>query len=81
MRFLYADDNNEAERDSLMFFSMIEQYKDKIVKQTETAIAYIAEENVPIYFLRYKADGSRIVSIEVIKHPEHGYKVVSFMWE
>lgn len=81
MRFLYEDNDNEAELDSLMFFNIIELYKDKIKKQTETAVAYIVEKDVPLYFLRYKVDGSSIVKLGVIKHPEHGYKVVSFMWE
>lgn len=78
---LYEENETYAKTDSILFFKAIEYNKDKIVMQTETAVAYIEEENVPLYSLRYKVDGAHIVSIGVIKHPEHGYKVVSFMWE
>ena len=53
-------------------------------------MAIILEYAIPLYKMRYKIDEHheafignkyRIATIGIIKHPEHGYKVVSFMWE
>lgn len=61
----------------------------KLIKINER-MAIILEKGVPLYHLRYKIDEHhkayvgnihRTVTLGVIKHPEHGYKIVSFMWE
>lgn len=61
----------------------------KLIKINER-MAIILEYTIPLYKMRYKIDeyheafvGNkyRIATLGVIKHPEHGYKVVSFMWE
>lgn len=63
---------------------------EKLCKITETAAVILKHKNVPMYLLRYKIDSRhvdfagdeyRIATLGVIKHPEDGYKVVSFMWE
>lgn len=59
----------------------IYKHLDNIVKMTDEYVVNVAYKGVPWYILRYKIDGTRIATLGVIKHPEHGYKVVSFMWE
>lgn len=53
-------------------------------------MAIILEYAIPLYKMRYKIDEHheafignkyRIATLGIIKHPEHGYKVVSFIWE
>ncbi|WP_298026362.1 hypothetical protein [uncultured Alistipes sp.] len=62
----------------------------KLCKITETAAAVLAHRDVPMYLIRYKMDkihtefiGNEYctATVGVIKHPEDGYKVVSFMWD
>ena len=61
----------------------------KPVKITDIAAAIIEHENVPKYTISYKIDKTHIdfigdkfkeAKVEVIKHPDKGYKVVSFTW-
>ena len=61
----------------------------KLCKITETAAAILEHKDIPMYLLRYKMDSRhvdfvgdeyRTATVGVIKHPEDGYKVVSFMW-
>lgn len=63
---------------------------EKLCKITETAAVILKHKNIPMYLLRYKIDSRhvdfvgdeyRIATLGVIKHPEYGYKVVSFMWD
>lgn len=65
-------------------------YFGKPIKQTDVAAVMLEHENVPRYTLRYKIDSHhvdfagdeyRIATLGVIKHPEDGYKVVSFIWD
>lgn len=53
-------------------------------------MAIILEYAIPLYKMRYKIDEHheafignkyRIATLGIIKHPEDGYKVVSFMWD
>ena len=62
----------------------------KLRKITETAAAILEHKDIPMYLLRYKMDSRHvafvgdeycIANVGVIKHPEDGYKVVSFMWD
>lgn len=62
----------------------------KLCKITETAAAVLTHRDVPMYLIRYKMDITHIdfvgdeysiATVGVIKHPEDGYKVVSFMWD
>lgn len=67
------------------------EYKgEKLCKITETAAVILEHKNIPMYLLRYKIDSRhvdfagdeyRIATLGVIKHPEDGYKVVSFIWD
>lgn len=66
-----------------------EHNNSKLVK-INNRMAVILEYDIPLYKMRYKIDEHheafvgnkyRIATLGVIKHPEHGYKVVSFMWE
>lgn len=67
------------------------EYNGRIlVKITDIAAAILEYKDVPLYELRYKIDSHhvefvgneyRIATISVIKHPESGYRVVSFVWE
>ncbi|WP_300905695.1 hypothetical protein, partial [uncultured Bacteroides sp.] len=59
-------------------------------KITEKAAAILEHKDIPMYLLRYKMDSRHvafvgdeycIVNVGVIKHPEDGYKVISFMWD
>lgn len=61
----------------------------KLIKQTDVTAVVLEYENIPLYTLRYKIDSRHIdfkgeecsvASVGVIKHPEYGYRVVSFMW-
>lgn len=63
---------------------------EKLCKITETAAVILEHKSIPMYLLRYKIDSRhvdfvgdeyRVATVGVIKHPEEGYKVVSFMWE
>lgn len=62
----------------------------KLCKITETAAAVLTHRDIPMYLIRYKMDKThtdfvgneyRTATVGVIKHPEDGYKVVSFMWD
>lgn len=63
--------------------------KSKLVRINES-MAIILEYAIPLYKMRYKigehhesfiSTEPRIATLGVIKHPEDGYKVVSFMWD
>lgn len=62
----------------------------KLLKITDRFAITLEYKNVPIYKVKYKIDSRHIdfvgdeystAIVGVIKHPEDGYKVVSFMWE
>lgn len=66
-----------------------EYNNSKLVKINEK-MAIILEYGIPLYKMRYKIDEHheafvgnkhRTATLGVIRHPENGYKVVSFMWE
>lgn len=67
------------------------EYKgEKLCKITETAAVILEHKNIPMYLLRYKIDSRHVdfvgdryhtATVGVIKHPEDGYKIVSFMWD
>lgn len=63
---------------------------EKLCKITETAAAILKHKDIPMYLLRYKMDSRHvafvgdeysIATVGVIKHPEDGYRIVSFMWD
>lgn len=62
----------------------------KLLKITDRFAITLEYKNVPIYRMKYKIDSRHIdfvgdeysiATVGVIKHPEDGYKVVSFMWD
>ena len=62
----------------------------KKIVRTEKAATFLEFENVPLYKLKYKidpvhidfdGDKYKVAYVSVIKHPEDGYKIVSFMWD
>lgn len=83
--------------EGVMYRTYLDLYKkeggefnnSKLVKINER-MAVILEYSIPLYKMRYKIDEHheafvgnkhRTAILGVIKHPENGYKVVSFMWE
>lgn len=87
----------DGKYEGVMYRTYIDLYKkeggefnnSKLVRINES-MAIILEYAIPLYKMRYKIDEhsesfigtkSRIATLEVIKHPEDGYKIVSFMWE
>ena len=71
-------------------YMSLERNSSKKIIHTEKAATFLDFENVPIYNLKYKIDPVhvdfdgekyKVAYVGVIKHPEDGYKVVSFMWE
>lgn len=71
-------------------YMSLERNASKKIIRTENAATFLDLENVPLYKIKYKIDSRhvdfvgdeyRIATVVVIKHPEDGYKVVSFMWE
>ena len=70
-------------------YMSLERNASKKIIRTENAATFLDLENVPLYKIKYKIDSRhvdfvgdeyRIATVVVIKHPEDGYKVVSFMW-
>ncbi len=62
----------------------------KLLKITDRFAITLEYKNVPLYKIKYKIDSRhvdfvgdeyRIATVGVIKHPEDGYKVVSFIWD
>lgn len=83
--------------EGVMYRTYLDLYKkeggefnnSKLVKINER-MAIILEYDIPLYKMRYKIDehheafvGNKhhTAILGIIEHPEHGYKVVSFMWE
>lgn len=71
-------------------YMSLERNSSKKIIHAEKAATFLDFENVPIYNLKYKidpvhvdfdGDKYKVAYVGVIKHPEDGYKVVSFMWE
>ena len=63
---------------------------EKLCMITETAAVILEHKSIPMYLLRYNIDSRhvgfvgdeyRVATVGMIKHPEDGYNVVSFMWE
>lgn len=82
-----TDKNGKIMLDAYM---SLERNSSKTIIHTEKAATFLDFENVPIYKLIYKidpvhidfeGDKYKVAEVGVIKHPEDGYKVVSFMWE
>ena len=87
----------DGKYEGVMYRTYLDLYKkeggefnnSKLVRINES-MAIILEYAIPLYKMRYKIDEhhepfigtkSRIATLEVIKHPKDGYKIVSFMWE
>lgn len=92
-----GDSGENGKYEGVMYRTYLDLYKGeggeyenrKLVKINER-MAIILEKDIPLYELRYKIDEHheayvgnkyRTATLGVIKLPEHGYKVVSFMWE
>lgn len=65
-------------------------YFGEPVKTTDVAAVMIAHKGVPKYAIKYKIDSRHIdfvgdeyktAEVSIIKHPEKGYKAISFTWE
>lgn len=87
----------DGKYEGVMYRTYLDLYKkeggefnnSKLVRINES-MAIILEYAIPLYKMRYKIDEHhepfignkyRIATLGIIKHPEHGYKVVSFIWE
>lgn len=87
----------DGKYEGVMYRTYLDLYKEeggefnnsKLVRINES-MAIILEYAIPLYKMRYKIDKHheafvgnkyRIATLGVIKHPEDGYKVVSFLWE
>lgn len=77
--------------DKIMFdaYMSLEENTSKKVIRSGNAATFLDFENVPLYKLKYKIDERHVdfvgdeycvATVGVIQHPEHEYKVVSFMW-
>lgn len=92
-----GESGEDGKYERVMYRTYLDLYKkeggvyknSKLVKINER-MAIILEYGILLYKLRYKIDDHheafvgnkhRIAKLGIIKHPEHGYKVVSFMWE
>lgn len=84
------DLTNKTDVIMLDTYLSMESYASKEIIRTENAATFPEFEKVPLYKLKYKIDpvhidfkGDKYKAAEVcvIKHPEKGYKVVSFMWD
>lgn len=71
-------------------YMSLERNSSKKIIRTEKAATFRDFENIPIYKLKYKidpvhidfeGDKYKVAEVGVIKHPDDGYKVVSFMWD
>lgn len=92
-----GESGEDGKYEGVMYRAYLDLYKkeggesgnSKLVKIDERK-AIILEYGISLYKLRYKIDEHheafvgnkhRTATLGVIKHPENGYKVVSFMWE
>lgn len=84
------DLTNETDATMLDAYLSMESYASKKIIRTEKAATFRDFENIPIYKLKYKidpvhidfeGDKYKVAEVGVIKHPEDGYKIVSFIWE
>lgn len=82
-----TDKNGKIMFDAYM---SLERNSSKKIIRTEKAATFLDFGNVPIYKLRYKidpvhvdfdGDKYKVAYVVVVKHPEDGYKVVSFIWD
>ena len=71
-------------------YMSLERNSSKKIIRTENAATFLDFGDVPLYKIKYKIDPRHvdfvgdeycIATVGVIKHPEDGYKVVSFIWE
>lgn len=80
------------ETDVIMFdtYMSMESYASKKIIRRENAATFLDEENVLLYKLKYKIDPVhedfkgdiyKVAEVGVIKEPQLGYRVVSFMWD
>lgn len=85
-----CDLTDKAGKIMLDAYMSLERNSSKKIIRTENAATFLEFENVPICKLKYKIDPMHVdfegdkyktVEIEVINHPEDGYKVVSFIWD
>lgn len=84
------DLTEKTDRTMLDTYLSMESYASKKIIHAENAATFLDTENVPLYKIKYKVDSRHvdfvgdeysIATVGVIKHPEDGYKVVSFMWD
>ena len=84
------DLTNETDATMLDAYLSMESYASKKIIRAGNAAAFLDIENAPLYKLKYKIDSEhidfegdkyKIAEVVVVKLPEKGYKVVSFMWE
>lgn len=84
------DLTKKTDRTMLDTYLSMKSYASKKIIRTENAATFLDFGNVPLYKIKYKIDSRhvdfvgdeyRVATVGVIKHPEDGYKVVSFMWE
>lgn len=92
-----GESGEDGKYEGVMYRTYLDLYKgeggefngSKLIKINDR-MAIILEYAIPLYKMRYKIDEHheafignkyRIATLGVIRHPEHGYKVVSFMWE
>lgn len=84
------DLTNETDVTMLDTYLSMESYASKKIIRAGNAAAFLDIENAPLYKLKYKIDSGhidfegdkyKIAEVVVVKLPEKGYKVVSFIWE
>ena len=85
-----CDLTDKTDKIMLDAYMSLERNASKKIIRTENAATFLDLENVPLYKIKYKIDSRhvdfvgdeyRIATVVVIKHPEDGYKVVSFVWK
>lgn len=92
-----GESGEDGKYEGVMYRTYLDLYKNeggefnnsKLVRINDR-MAIILEYAIPLYKMRYKIDEHheafignkyRIAMLGIIKHPERGYKVVSFMWD
>lgn len=92
-----GESGENGKYEGVMYRAYLDLYKNeggefnnsKLIRINDR-MAIILEYAIPLYKMRYKIDEHheafignkyRIATLGIIKHPEDGYKVVSFMWE
>lgn len=84
------DLTKKTDRIMLDAYLSMKSYASKKIIRAGNAATFLDFENIPLYKIKYKIDSRhvdfvgdeyRVATVGIIKHPEDGYKVVSFMWE